>query len=127
MTSLAEALDAEREKRRRDATDAATRREVGRAVLQVLAQRLNADPLPAWFFISRGDDILVAHSDGGAGRRHVGTWTVDHEMRLVLDQETTEWITAESCARVVDEAVQITARFIVDMENSAFAHRREAS
>ncbi|HWK38658.1 MAG TPA: hypothetical protein VNR88_07060 [Hyphomicrobium sp.] len=127
MTSLAEALDAEREKRRRDATDAATRREVGRAVLQVLAQRLNADPLPAWFFISRGDDILVAHSDGGAGRRHVGTWTVDHEMRLVLDQETTEWITAESCARVVDEAVQITARFIVDIESRAFTSRREAS
>ncbi|HWK38149.1 MAG TPA: hypothetical protein VNR88_04465 [Hyphomicrobium sp.] len=127
MTSLAEALDAEREKRRRDATDAATRREVGRAVLQVLAQRLNAEPLPAWFFISRGDDILVAHSDGAAGRRHVGTWTVDHEMRLVLNHETTEWITAESCARVVDEAVQITARFIVDMENSVFAARREAS
>jgi hypothetical protein len=127
MTSLAEALAAEREKRRRDATDAATRREVGRAVLQVLAQRLNAEPLPAWFFISRGDEILVAHSAGGAARRHVGTWTVDQEMRLVLDQETTEWITAESCARVVDEAVQITARFIVDAENRAFVSRREVS
>ncbi len=106
MTTLAEALATEREKRRREAEDTATRREVGRAVLQALAQRLNAEPLPTWFFISKGDEILVAHSrNGAASRQHVGTWIVDQQMRLVLDQETTEWITAESCARVVDEAV----------------------
>ncbi len=118
MTTLAEALAGEREKRRLDREDAATRREVGRAVLQALAQRLNAEPLPTWFFISKGDEILVAHTKNGAtSRQHVGTWTVDHDMRLVLDQETTQWITAESCARVVDEAVQITAKFIVDAES----------
>ena len=107
MTTLAEALAAEREKRRREAEDSTTRREVGRAVLQALAQRLNAEPLPTWFFISKGDEILVAHTkNGAASRQHVGSWVVDGDMRLVLDQEMTEWITAESCARVVDEAVQ---------------------
>jgi len=83
MTTLAEALTTEREKRRREAEDSATRREVGRAVLQALAQRLNAEPLPTWFFISKGDEILVAHTkNGAASRQHVGTWVVDQQMRL---------------------------------------------
>ena len=126
MTTLAEALATEREKRRREAEDNATRREVGRAVLQALAQRLNAEPLPTWFFISKGDEILVAHTkNGAASRQHVGTWVVDQQMRLVLDQEMTEWITAESCARVVDEAVAITAKFIVDAESKFQLARRE--
>ena len=46
MMMLGEALSAEREKRQREAADAATRVEVGRAVLRALAQRLTADPLP---------------------------------------------------------------------------------
>ena len=126
MTTLAEALVKEREKRRLEAEDSATRREVGRAVLQALAQRLNAEPLPTWFFISKGDEILVAHTkNGAASRQHVGTWVVDQQMRLVLEQEMTEWITAESCARVVDEAVAITAKFIVDAENKFQLARRE--
>ena len=128
MTTLAEALATEREKIRRDFEDSSTRREVGRAVLQALAQRLNAEPLPAWFFISKGDEILVAHSrNGAASRQHVGTWTVDPQMRLVLDQETTEWITAESCARVVDKAVEITAKFIVEAESRFLPSRLELS
>lgn len=117
MTTLAEALAAERERKRRAAEEAATRREVGRAVLTALAQRLNAEPLPSWQFISKGDELILARSRSGAGvREHVGSWFVDGEMRLVLDDETTEWITAESCARVVDRAVQMTARFIVEAE-----------
>jgi hypothetical protein len=129
MTTLADALAAERAKRRQDAEDAVTRRDVGRAVLQALAQRLNAEPLPTWFFISKGDEILVAHTkNGAASRQHVGSWVVDEEMRLVLEQQMTEWITAESCARVVDEAVQITAKFIVDAEARNIAsNRRELS
>jgi hypothetical protein len=128
MTTLAEALAAERAKKRRDAEDAVTRREVGRAVLQALAQRLNAEPLPTWFFISKGDEILVAHTkNGAASRQHVGSWVVDGDMRLVLEQQMTEWITAESCARVVDEAVQITAKFIVEAESRNLPVKRELS
>ena len=41
---------------------------------------------------------------------------VDPEMKLVFGTYTTEWITAESWSRVVDEAVQITAKVIVDAE-----------
>jgi hypothetical protein len=114
---LAEALSAEREKRQREAKDSATKREVGRAVLRALAQRLTAEPIPTWFFILSGDAIIVAHTkNGAASRQHVGSWVVDDEMRLVFGQQMTEWITAESCARVVDEAVQITAEFILDAE-----------
>ncbi len=128
MTTLAEALVTERDKRRRDAEDAATRRELGRAVLRALAQRRNAEPLAAWHFISRGDEILLAHTQGAvANRQHVASWVVDEEMRLVLEQETTQWITAESCARVVDEAVEITARFILDMESRNLPSVRELS
>lgn len=116
--TLAEALATERERSRRDAEEAATRREVGRTVLQALAQRLNAEPLPSWFFISKGDEILVAHTRTGAtSRQHVGTWSVAEDMRLVFDEESTEWITAESCARVLDDAVKITARFIIEAES----------
>jgi hypothetical protein len=116
--TLAEALATERDRKRREAEDAATRREVGRTVLQALAQRLNAEPLPAWFFISKGDEILVAHTKTGAtSRQHVGTWCVADDMRLLFDEESTEWITAESCTRVLDEAVKITAKFIVESES----------
>jgi len=116
--TLAEALASERERSRKQAEEAATKREVGRTVLQALAQRLNADPLPSWFFISKGDEILVALTRNGAtSRHHVGTWSVTDDMRLVFDEQSTEWITAESCARVLDEAVRITARFIVDTES----------
>jgi len=127
-TTLLAALTAERDKRRRDAEDVATRREVGRAVLQAVAQRLNSEPVSGWSFIPRGDEIIVARTSGGVGsRQHVATWIVDSEMRLVLDQEMTEWITAESCARVVDEAVRITARFILDTEARMQPLRRELS
>ena len=73
-----------------------------------------------------GDENLVAHTkNGAASRQHVGTWVVDQQMRLVLDQEMTEWITAESCARVVDEAVAITAKFIIDAESKFQPVKRE--
>lgn len=126
--TLAEALAAERERKRRETEEAATKREVGRAVLQALVQRLNAEPLPSWFFISKGDEILVAHArNGAASRQYVGTWTVADDMRLVFDQEATEWVTAESCARVVDEAVRITAKFIVETESHFAQTTRELS
>jgi hypothetical protein len=128
MTTLADALAAEREKRRREGEDAATRREVGRAVLQALAQRLNAEPLPTWSFISKGDEILVVHAkNGAAARQHVASWVVDQQMRLILDREETEWITAESCARVVDEAVRITARYVVEAEALNLPVKRDLS
>ncbi len=79
MTTLAEALAAERDKRRRDAEDATTRREVGRAVLQALAQRLNAEPLPTWFFISKGDEIfsspIPATAQPAVSTSDPGSWT----------------------------------------------------
>lgn len=117
MITLGEALAAEREKRQRDSRDAVSRREVGREVLRALAQRLTAEALPNWFFILSGDEIIVAHTKNGAGsRQRIGTWVVDQDLRLAFDQETTEWITAESCTRVVDEAVQMTAEAIVAAE-----------
>ncbi len=117
MVGLAEALVAEREKRQREAKDAAAWREVGREVLGVLLQRLTADPLPSWFFIQNGDEIVVAHTKNGAGsRQRIGAWVVDQDLRLVFGEQKTEWITTESWSRVVDEAIQITARLIVDAE-----------
>jgi len=118
MVMLAEALSAEREKRQQEAADAVTRAEVGRAVLRALAQRLMAEPVPNWFFMLSGDEIVVAHTKNGASSRHrIGSWVVDREMRLVFGDNVTEWITAESCSRVVDEAVRITAQVIVEAES----------
>ena len=46
----------------------------------------------------------------------IGSWVVDPLLRLKFGEETTEWITIESVGRVLDEAVGITARRIVDTE-----------
>jgi hypothetical protein len=52
---------------------------------------------------------------------------VGEKLRLVLAGKNSEWITAESCARVIDEAVQITATFIVDAETSEAGVSQRAS
>jgi hypothetical protein len=118
MVTLQEALVAERAKRQQDEADSVTRQQIGRAVLEALADRLNAEPLPGWLFILDGQEICVFRIHAGA-REQVGTWTVDNDMRLVTEDQMTEWITVESAARVIEEAIQITAKLIVDAETSA--------
>ena len=116
MVTLTEALAAERAKR----TDTSTRQQIGRAVLEALADRLNAEPLPGWVFVLAGQKIHLLRIRAG-GREQVGTWAVDEEMRLVAGDQMTEWITAESYSRVIDEALHITARLIVDAEAAVAA------
>lgn len=116
MFTLAEAIAAERSNRSRHREDALKRQRVGRALLEALAQRLNAEPLPAWSFAFDDHQIHICRIKKSGSQRRVASWTVDKELRLVLGQEMTEWITAESCNRVIDEAVQITARFIIDAD-----------
>ena len=125
MATLVEALAAERDKKRLNAEEATTRCEAGRALLQALAQHLNANPVTPWSFTYTGDEILIAHTSNGT-RKQVGAWTVSEELRLVLGDEMTEWITAESCARVIDEAVRITATFIVGAETWQMAQAQRA-
>ena len=120
MVTLKEALAAERAKRQQDEADTATRQQIGRAVLEALADRLNAEPLPGWLFILDGQEIRVFRIHAG-GREQVGTWSVDNEMRLVTGDQMTEWITVESAARVIEEAIQITAKLIVDAETAGEA------
>ena len=117
MVTLSEALAAERAKRQQHNADTSTREQIGRAVLEALAGRLNAEPLPGWVFVLAGQEIHVLRIRAG-GREQVGTWAVDEEMRLVTRDQMTEWITAESYARVIDEALQITAMLIVDAETA---------
>jgi hypothetical protein len=117
MVTLTEALAAERSKRRQDEADTSTRQQIGRAVLEALADRLNAEPLAAWAFALDGQVIRILRTDTGA-RQQVGMWTVDQQMRLMAGDQMTEWITAESYARVIDEAVQITAKLIVEAESN---------
>ena len=116
MVMLKEALETERESRKRETEETATQREAGRAILQVLAQRLTADPVPNWHFMLNDDAVSVLRIKGANARERLGSWVVDQEMKLVFGPHTTEWITAESWSRVVDEAVKITAKVIVDAE-----------
>jgi len=117
MIKLSEALAAEREKRLGAEADNSTRQQIGQAVLEALAQRLNAEPIFGWVFVLDDQKIRVFRINVG-GREEVGLWTVDEEMRLVTDGRMTEWITAESYGRVIDEALQITAMLIVDAETA---------
>jgi hypothetical protein len=116
MVMLKEALETERERRKRETEETATQREVGRVILQALTQRLTADSVPNWHFMLSDDAVSVLRMIGANARERVGSWVVDQEMRLVFGPHTTEWITAESWSRVVDEAVQITAKINVDAE-----------
>ena len=118
MVTLAEALAAEREKRRNLEADALARREVARAVLSSLADKLNAAPVLGWTFVLEDQAIRIFHTVEGT-RREVGSWTMDDQLQLMCGQTTTEWVTSESYVRVIDEAVAVTAKLIVDAETGA--------
>jgi hypothetical protein len=115
MVTLVEALAAERAKRQNLEADAAAMKEVARAVLGSLAEKLNATPVVGWMFLLEDQAIRVFRTAEGS-RNELCRWTMDDKMQLVCGEATTEWITSESYARVIDEAVAITARLIVDAE-----------
>ena len=112
MVSLTEALAAEREKLQQNSADTQARREAGREVLGALFERLAGKPILGWSFVHGNDEIVVSHTKAGS----IGSWIVDPDLRLKFEDETTEWITIESVGRVLDEAVAITARRMVDIE-----------
>ncbi len=117
MVMLIDALAAEREKRQQSSEELALKRRMGQEVLRQLGERLTAVALPGWYFLSNGDEIVVIHTrDGKNARQRVGAWVIDEENRLSFGPETTEWITGESWARVIDKAVVITAQVILDYE-----------
>lgn len=114
MVTLAEALAAARSRLQQTAL---TTQQIGQAVLEALAQRLTIEPIPGWLFLLDGQEIRVFRLHDGA-RQQVGKWTVDEHLRLVTGEHVTEWVTAESYGRVIDEAVAITAKLIVDAETA---------
>ena len=75
MIKLSEALAAERGKRLRAEADNSTRQQIGQAVLEALAQRLNAEPISGWVFVLDDQKIRVFRINVG-GREEVGLWTV---------------------------------------------------
>lgn len=112
MVSLTEALAAEREKADQESADTRAKREAGREVLEALFDRLAGKPLLGWSFVLGNDEIVVSHAKVGS----IGSWVVDPDLRLKFGDEATEWITIESVGRVLDEAVAVTARRMVDAE-----------
>jgi hypothetical protein len=117
MIMLSDALTAERETRQRSYKEVTLRRQLSQEVLRQLAECLTSTAMPRWYFIPNGDEIVVVHNKGAGARQRVGAWTIDDEHRLSFGAETTEWITPESWSRVIDKAVMITARMIVDAES----------
>ena len=126
MVALMEALARERAKRQQDASEVSTKQEVGRVVLGALIEKLTATPVRNWSFLLEGDAITVSHTDG-TSRRLLGRWTVDDQLRLVLGDVATEWITSESYGRVIDEAVRATAKLIVDVEMGVAVDRAQGA
>jgi hypothetical protein len=119
MVMLIDALAAERDKRQQNSREEAVRHQMGREVLRRLGERLVAAPLPGWYFLPNGEEIVMIHNKTGAGiRQRVGAWRLDEENRLAFGPETTEWITTESWARVIDKAVVLTAQAILDFESA---------
>ena len=117
MIGLTEALIAERQKRQFDYKDRTLRRQMAHEVLRGLGERLTAADLPRWQFVPNGEEIVVLYHQPGHGtRERVGAWVVDEHFRLSFGEETTEWITSESWARVLDKAVLLMANVILDRE-----------
>ena len=115
MLTLTAALAAERGKRQNLKTDDLAKQQVARAVLGVLAGKLHAVPVAGWRFVFEDQAIRIVRTAEGS-QHELGNWTMDDKMRLVCGDATTEWITSESYARVIDEAVALTARLIVEFE-----------
>ena len=74
---LKEALETERERKKRETEETATQREVGRAILEALTQRLTTDPVPNWHFMLSDDAVSVLRIKGANARERVGSWVVD--------------------------------------------------
>ena len=125
MGSLTEALAAERQTLERNSAENKARLEVGREVLSVLFERLTKESLLGWSFVIKNDEIVVSQMKTGIdSRQSIGSWVVEPDLRLKFAGETTEWITPESVGRVLDEAVRITARRMVDAEQGGTDTRR---
>lgn len=117
MVTLTEALASEREKQQLNSANNEPRREIGREVLGVLFAKLTNEPLLGWSFIMKNDEIVVSQVKRGAeSKQSIGSWVVDPNLCLRFADESTEWITPESVGRVLDEAVRITAKRMVDTE-----------
>ena len=76
MIKLSEALAAEREKRLRAEADSSTRQQIGQAVLEALAQRLNAEPIFGWVlsWMTR-KSVSFASMSGDVRKSACGRWT----------------------------------------------------
>ena len=103
MVALSEALGIERAKRERETSEAHTKQELRKVVLGALAERLSESRVPNWLFQAEGDQLKIYFGAVGS-QSEVGSWTLDDHTRLVLRNDMTEWITAESFARVIDQA-----------------------
>jgi hypothetical protein len=100
MVELLEALAIEKAKRARDTSEGATRQELRKVVL--LGRAVERE---------RGSQVAVS-----GRRRSAQDYLPRASHSLVLRGDTTEWITGESFEPVIDQAVRMTAKLIVDTE-----------
>jgi hypothetical protein len=76
MVTLSDALAAEREKRRNLEEDGLARKQVARAVLSSLADKLNATSVSGWAFALEDQAIRMFHTVDGPGTKLApGPWT----------------------------------------------------
>ena len=68
-----------------------------------------------------GDQLRIYFGQPGS-LREIAAWELDDHLRLALPDDTTEWVTAESLTRVLDQAVRMTAKLIVDIEEAGSRH-----
>ncbi len=124
MLSLKIALSAERKRRRQQVAEGGEVSQIARNALQTLHDRLATSVLADWEFELLGDELLMFHDSGLRARHHVGSWTIGKENRLVSGPIETEWVTPASFRRVIDEAVRVTARIILDNDETLWRRGR---
>jgi hypothetical protein len=119
MITLADALSEARQKRQVKYQQLTLQWQMAQEVLQAVYELLTSANLPRWDFVPKGNEIVVFHHQHNGTKERVGAWSIDEEYRLAFEGEKTEWITAESWARVIDKAVAMTAEVVLDRETQA--------
>jgi hypothetical protein len=115
---LNEAIDAERDRRKREKDALAAKRTTEMQALRVLYEKCTKAALPNWDFrFSEGELIAVYHA-GLRGysdpRTHV--WKLDDQNRITDGHNTTSSVDFVGGAKAVDEAIDLIAKMVLDLD-----------
>lgn len=115
---LNDAIETERDRRKREKDAAATKRASAMQALRGLYDRCRKAGLPNWEFRFSDGELIALHSEGlrdyGNKARHV--WQLDDQNRITDGRYTTASVDSVGGASAVDEAIRAIAKMVLDAD-----------